>query len=215
MRDPKWVLLFTLLAGCSATEHRLPEAFRVVPQTWRGQEGLSGQVHLSGPGEVRRWWHVFSDEELSRLIDTAFEANPSVREALWSIERVRAEKRAELSRAYPRVQLSSSARCQVQDGEAGSSFGAGVEVSWEFDTLIKLPERLRAQRAEVEGAEEEIHEVRVLLAAEVAQSYFDFLASAKKLELLQTLLEKSEERAEVLGLLHLKGLRDRSQLEKS
>lgn len=174
-----------LLAGCSIGGHRLPEGAYEVPQVWKAQESLTGQVRLSGPGELGRWWEAFGDEELSRLIKKAFEGNPSVKEVLWRIERTRAEKKAELSKLWPEVKLSSSARRQLLDGGTGSTFSAGAEVSWELDLLARLPDRLKVQRVELESVQEEMHGIKSLLAEEVAQKYFEFLASSERLKVLR------------------------------
>lgn len=207
-------MILSLSMGCSLSVRSSLDPYHV-PKAWRAEEGLKGRFRVVGPSQLRRWWEVFDDQGLSQLIERALEGNPSVKEALSRVARVRAEKRAELSRTWPRVSLSWSGRRDMSEGGSSSAFGTEVEISWEVDALARLSDRLKAQRAEIEVAEEEVHEAKALLAAEVAENYFEVLAAMQRQKLLEGLLERAEERARLLEVLFGQGLRDRFELERA
>ncbi|HST62178.1 MAG TPA: TolC family protein, partial [Longimicrobium sp.] len=136
-------------------------------------------------------WRALGDTTLERLVADALAANPDLRAADARVRAARALRttaRLDLrpsvtaSGGYTRQRVSSA----LVPGAGGSLpdqdlWDAGVRMSWEVDVFGRGRRTLRGRGALLDAAEEDVRDVRVLLASEVARAYFDLRGAQDRL----------------------------------
>jgi multidrug efflux system outer membrane protein len=168
------------LAACVGPLHahvadtRLPAAF----------EAPAGQPLPAAA--LDRWWTLYGDAELTRLIDEAMAKSPDARTAAARIEEVRAQRRANLARAYPTGSLVGNAQTGSSTVLAGDllnfpgfsnsgmsqSYGLNFDVSWELDLFGAVKAGRRGIDADYAASRFNIEGTRASLVAGVADSLF-------------------------------------------
>ena len=168
----------TLLGGCSmgpayerpATE--LPEAWSAVP--------AQGQ-----PMAGERWWTVYGDATLDRLITEALAGNQDLALATARLDEARALARvadAELAPSVDaafqrdRTRRSNSTATQFPGALENNNYRARLNVSYELDLWGRLRSSGKAARADLLATTAARETVRIALTAEVAQSYYALVA---------------------------------------
>lgn len=138
------------------------------------------------------FWESVRDTTLRRLIQEAVEGSPDVRVAYSRISAARADKLgATLDLAptvtavggYTRARFSSAAfpggvQQSLPDQDI---WDAGLLLSWEVDVFGRLRNSLQGRSALVASSREDLRDVQVLLAAEVANAWFDLLGAEERL----------------------------------
>lgn len=145
----------------------------------------AGGTGLSAEAPSRAFWTEIGDGTLERLVEEALSASPDVRAAgarireaqglrsetafdrLPSVTSTGSITRSELSASQLPGAPLSARRVEQWDG--------GVNASWELDVFGRVRRSVGARTAGVAAAQEDLRDVRLALAAEVARSYFDLL----------------------------------------
>ncbi len=190
-----------VLGGCSVTpEYRKPATD--LPASWNA--GIAGATEVRDP----RWWTVYADPVLERLIDEALANNTDLMLALARIDEARAVLKATAGQQQPeafanfdasRSRFSERTSQQQSSGNAGvnNSFRAALDVSYEVDLWGRLRNATKAARADLLAAESARETVRIALVSDVAQRYFALRALDDQLEATRRSLAS---RSESLGL---------------
>ena len=137
------------------------------------------------------FWQMLGDSTLQHLIGRALDANRdllAVEARVNEARSIRTEAALDLaprvtaSAGYSRQRLASASfpgsggRLPEQD-----VWDAGLQMSWEIDVFGRLRRSLRGQNELLAAAEEDVRDVQVLLAAEVARTYFDMRGAQDRL----------------------------------
>ncbi|HJR82790.1 MAG TPA: TolC family protein, partial [Sphingomicrobium sp.] len=110
-----------------------PDYRSPVPQAPGQEPFLSGQSPaFSGEQPPGRWWSLFSDPVLDRLVEQALVANTDLRVAAANLRRARAVLRETRSGLFPSVDASASATYSRQSGDQIGFEGTGGE-GWSYD----------------------------------------------------------------------------------
>jgi NodT family efflux transporter outer membrane factor (OMF) lipoprotein len=132
-----------------------------------------------------RWWQLFNDADLDRLVEAALAHNTDLRQAAADLQRARAalsEARAgrwpadQLSAAYSRERISPTAT-GVPLGPAGGGpittdlYTAGLDMAYEADLFGGVTRSIQAARADAQAAQATLDAARVSVAAETASAY--------------------------------------------
>jgi len=174
------VLLFGLcLAGCAAgPTYRPPPP--AAPQLREAAAPAGASTPLPP-----RWWRLFDDTDLDRLVEAALAHNTDLRQAAADLQRARAalsEARAgrwptdRLSAAYSRERISPTAT-GVPLGPAGGGpittdlYTAGLDMAYEVDLFGGVTRSIQAARADAQAAQATLDAARVSVAAETASAY--------------------------------------------
>jgi NodT family efflux transporter outer membrane factor (OMF) lipoprotein len=172
----RWVLALTLtlLAGCAVgPDYRPPAA----PST-EALKLSEAQVAAVQPTPLPpKWWRLFDDPALDRLVEAALSRNTDLREAVANLQRARAvlsEARADrlptndLTAQYTRQRFGGQVFGDVLGGGAGplttDFFNIGTNASYEVDLFGGVRRSFQAAQAQVDAA-------RVSVAAETASAY--------------------------------------------
>jgi multidrug efflux system outer membrane protein len=167
------ILPALLAAGCAVGPNYETPA-QPAPGAW-GEKVEAGAVDLA------RWWMLFQDPELDRLVERAAKSNHDLRIAEARLREARGRRAVAAGGFLPEIDGSFSAS-QGRDsangpfgGSPGSlystDFRGGFDATWEIDLFGGLRRGLEAAGAEVEASVQDRNAVLVSLLGEVARNY--------------------------------------------
>ncbi len=142
------------------------------PETW----AIMG---VSGESPDSNWLAQFNDPMLMELVNEALAANPSIRSQYYAVEATRAQSRSVYGRTLPNVSGSvsgggTSTYIPTTDSRTdNSTFGVGLDLSWEIDLWGRLRASINAAEADLIASEADLASARLALAAQTASAWFD------------------------------------------
>jgi NodT family efflux transporter outer membrane factor (OMF) lipoprotein len=147
------------------------------PEMVQAQRAVAAEIAATGV------WEQLGDSTLSRLIGEVLRANPDIQSAT---ARVRGARAARLSATLDFVPTVTAAGGYTRQRLAAASFpigggsfpdqniwDAGFDASWELDVFGRVRKNVKGQGQLVDAAREDLRNVQVTLAAEVARAYFE------------------------------------------
>lgn len=173
------LLAALVLAGCATAPTELP-AFtppaQFKEQAVAAPEGAWTRVQPAEAQPRGEWWRAFNDPVLDKLIASADARNTSIAAAAARLGEARALARnAEADRAPQVNAVAGGVRSAGLDRNLtprpSSLFTAGLEVSYEADLFGKLSRASDAARLDADSREGLLQSTRLLVEAEVAQTY--------------------------------------------
>jgi NodT family efflux transporter outer membrane factor (OMF) lipoprotein len=162
----------------------------------------AGHAPVTGDELPGRWWQLYQDTVLDRLIEDALAANQDIGIATANLAAARASLRRARSDRLPSTSIGASAgygrspeaaRAPGQDAEDWN-FDVGFDVAYELDLFGRVRRGVEAARSDVDAAAAARDVVRVAVAAETARAYADFHTAAERLEVARrtvTLLDQT------------------------
>ncbi|MFL6694673.1 MAG: efflux transporter outer membrane subunit, partial [Ramlibacter sp.] len=149
------------------------------------------------------WWKEFGDPQLDKLVDQALQGSPNLRIAQARLER--AESVRELARSATQPQVQGSLEATRQRFSANNSYPPPLGGStrdlgtvrlggnWELDFFGKNRQALEAALGASRAAQADVDAARVLLAGNVARSYFQLARLQDQLQVAERTLAQREE----------------------
>jgi multidrug efflux system outer membrane protein len=164
-----------LLAGCATAlpelprEPAAPAQFKEAGPRWTTAE----------PAEARdrgSWWLAFADPALDRLVERAGVANTGVQEAAARVAQARALVRNAQADRLPQIGIGAGATRQAGLVTTGGPSPAtltqaGASLSYEVDLFGRLSRAHDAASLDAQARESLLQSTRLLVQAEVAQTY--------------------------------------------
>jgi len=209
------------LGGCASYSGIAPEAKTLDATTLMGNEAPA--AYAAWPKED--WWHELQDPVLTQLIEQALADSPSLQAATAKLNRARAISGVAESALSPQANVSMSStrerfseRGMIPPPYAGTTQNINdLEVSgqWELDFFGKNRESLKAALGELRATEAEHQAARMMLAADVARSYYSLARLLAQHEVTE---QRSRQRAELAALAERRfkaGLDTRVELESA
>ena len=185
-----------LLAGCMSTPSYerpatpLPTAWRAAPPQDESAAWIPAAVEDGLAYPPAAWWLVFGDPELERLIATAHGNNHDLKAAASRVAQAEARARAAAADLYPGLAGSGSSD---RDGSGGSrldpSYRSGLQAEYEVDFWGKNRAAAESADAAIEASRFNRETVALSLTAEVATTYFEYLALRDRLASARQQLE--------------------------
>jgi len=136
----------------------------------------------AAPAVASDWWREFGDEQLDRLIAQALASNPSLKLAQARLVRAQAMSGMAKAATLPQVDGQVNLNRQKFSGNyiyppplGGAVYNSGdaqLNASWELDFFGKNRAALDAAIGSANAADADAQAARVLLASQVARSYF-------------------------------------------
>ncbi len=130
---------------------------------------------------AERWWTVFDDPVLDRLVDLAYRQNLALQAAGLRVLQAQARRaiaigslfpqRQALNASYRRLQQSLNTEVGSQLPRSFNSWLAGFDTVWELDLWGKFRRAVEASDADLLAAVADYDDVLVSLVAEVAATY--------------------------------------------
>lgn len=175
----------------------------------RDSASLGLPTPAAGPAPVAaEWWREFGDEQLNTLVAQALQSNPSLKIAQARLARAQAvtevadaAKLPQISGGIDLTRQKYTANGAVPAPLAGSIRESGtvqLSGSWELDFFGKYSAAIDSALGSVRAAQADTDAARVLLASNVARSYFQIVRLNEQLQVAQRTLAQ---RQETLGLV--------------
>jgi multidrug efflux system outer membrane protein len=179
MRNALALALGLAVAACSfAPKYERPPA--ELPQSWRDAPADG----VPAPGD--RWWRLFGDPALDRLVDEALAHNQDLAVAVARVDEARALVRVQESQLYPSVVGAADAARSRSSTQTdlffpgmpvySTNYRASIDVFYELDLWGRLRNATAAARADLLATEAASDTIRIALAAEVVRSYYTLRA---------------------------------------
>jgi multidrug efflux system outer membrane protein len=158
-----------------------------------------------------RWWSLFNDPVLERLVDEALVANHDLKAAAARVEQARAQLAITRADQLPSVGIDAS-RARDRASAMGpipippdflntNTHRLVLRFSWELDFWGKYRRASEAARAEILASEAGRDAVRASLVSEVVRGYFALQAIDRR---MAAVVRNMEGRAEALELQKLR-----------
>jgi multidrug efflux system outer membrane protein len=172
-----------VLAGTAVGQKKYQRPAIDAPQTFRGADASSDQNSI---GDLK-WFEVFQDEELQKLVRTAMVRNYDLEAAVARINAARANLGLARSDQFPQIEGSAditTARASKngslgESGQGGRTRSVGSVLlnllSFELDVWGRLRQQTKAARAELRASEEDRNAVMTTVVSDVATGYFSLL----------------------------------------
>lgn len=196
MNKRRWIAAVAALAAAGCT---------VAPKYERPAVELPAAWAASAPAPFTdgRWWRIYGEPALDRLVEDAFAANTDLAVAVARVDEARALVREADASFYPQVDanvarnrsLSSAATGLLPPGtpRERNNYRATLDVSYEIDLFGRLRGTADAARAELAASEAARDGVRLALAAQVAGSYFALQALDSRRDIVRRTVALREE----------------------
>jgi multidrug efflux system outer membrane protein len=182
MKRSGWIPAFAgmtlalVLAGCATAPAIDPSTLPSAPMSFK--EG-DGRWTVAAPAVAQprgEWWKAFNDPVLDDLIERANRSNASIQVAAGRLVQARALVRSTEADRLP--QVDAGAGVNRVDGIVNGTGGpprtlgaAAVNLSYEVDLFGRLARTTDAARLDAQASEGLLQSTRLLVQAEVAQTY--------------------------------------------
>ena len=183
-----------VLAGCSTVPAFEPVAAPAAPLAFKELDGRWAALQPAESQARGHWWKAFADPLLDDLVARADRNNTSIQLAAARLAQARALVRTANADRWPQLGWSGSANRQSASPALGSTapgtaFNAGFGASYEPDLFGRLAGVRNAVELDAASREALMQSTRLLVQADVAQTYFGLRAlDAERALVRQTVL---------------------------
>ena len=185
-----------ILAGCASTKGIAPEATLREPQ-------LPASASSDVAAVPAQWWRDFGDAQLDALVEEALRGNPNLGVARARLRRAQAATEAARSATLPQVNgaLDVTRQRFSENGLyppplAGSiheTASLQANFNWELDFFGKNEAALQAALGGARAAQADVAAARVVLASNVARTYFQLVRVQEQLAVARLTLSQREQ----------------------
>ena len=160
----------------------------------------------------RDWWLVFGDNRLNELEGRSLQENPTLQIAVARLDQAIAQSNMRAAGLFPTLQLGATATrsrisadrpltnyAEPNFSTVQNDFRPLLLVSYEVDWLGKVRRDIESARASAEQAGADKENVRLLLTAQVAMSYFRLCQLDEEIAIFTESLASQKK---VLGLIY-------------
>jgi outer membrane protein, multidrug efflux system len=210
------IVVISLLAGSLAGQKKDERPPVKIPNEFRGTDTTVPNDQTS-IGDLK-WFEIFKDDELQKMVRTAMVQNYDLRLAVARINAARANLGLARSDQFPQFAAgadltTSRASSNGPSGASGQggrsrSFGSvflGL-LTFELDVWGRLRQRTKAARAELRASEEDRKAVQTIVVGDVAAGYFSLLELDSELDIAKQTLATRQESLRLITLRQQGGL---------
>lgn len=211
---PGALILTTLLTGCASPAPE-PQTQALLPDDWNTPIAAAT---AGSPIATDRWWTRFKSNELNQLIEQAMQANFDLLASWQRIEQARTRLSSSRATLFPQLDASYSASSNSQWDEDGDQQGStesdrfGLSASYEIDLWGQLRAGTEAAEAALAGSNFSYRTLALTLQAQVASSYFQYLAASDRLRFAEESLSNSKQLLTLFQLQFREGSASRLEL---
>jgi multidrug efflux system outer membrane protein len=204
----------SLLTGTVAAQKKYERPPIKTPDEFRGAESTS-PPDPNSIGDLK-WFEVFQDETLQKLVRTAMIQNYDLRLAVARINAARANVGLARSNQFPQFDAGAdltSTRTSANSG-AGTQAGRGRSfgevflslLTFEVDLWGRRRQQTKAARAQLASTEEDRKTVATVVVSDVATNYFNLLELDLELEIAKRTLGARQESLKIITARQQGGL---------
>jgi NodT family efflux transporter outer membrane factor (OMF) lipoprotein len=189
------------VAGCTEVgpDFKTPDAD--VAKAWLAAD--QGAVR-SDAAQDAAWWKVFADPVLDKLIDTAYQQNPSLHQAGVRVLQTQAQLGTEVGNLYTQQQQAFGSLTQEhvskhypnQSAEADRSYAVGqlgLTASWEIDFWGKFRRAIESADASLIASIDDYDSALVTLLSNVATTYVNIRTLQERLRIVRANIKIQEQ----------------------
>ena len=185
--------LAALLAGCTTVGpdyHRPADAIAEKPTATA--PFVSGADPAFAPAPLPdRWWRLYDDPTLDRLVADALAHNTDLRVAGANIARAQAALDAQRDRRNPQAAVQASPGYAQRSAEEellpgtplspNFVYSGGASVSWQVDLVGQIRRAIEAAGADLAATQAARDGVRATVAADTTRAYVDACAAGREI----------------------------------
>ena len=210
------------LTACAAVgpDYRRPEI--ALPAQYPGDPASAAPVDSAVSS---RWWTLYGDAQLTRLVDTALARNTDLAQAVARVEQADAQLRQVGAALLPEVDVGGSASrsrvsgralgAQAPGGAIGNNLRVALSTSFELDVWGRLRRGSEAARALALASQSARDTVQLTVIGLTAQSWFALRSLDEQVALTRDTLKTREEALRLLGLRLKGGTSSRLDVEQA
>jgi multidrug efflux system outer membrane protein len=219
------LIIVSLLAGSVAGQKKYEQPAVKTPDAFRGADAVAPTDQTS-IGDLK-WFEVFKDEELQKLVRTAMVQNYDLRLAVARIDAARANVGLARSNQFPQLEAGADLTATRTSGNIGPnvsgqggrsrSFGEVFLnlLTFEVDLWGRRRQQTKAARAQLKSTEEDRKTVATIVVSEVATNYFNLLEQDLELEIAKRTLSAREESLRIIKAKQQGGLATRLEVRQA
>jgi len=155
---------------------------------------------------IGRWWKVFDDGQLDRLIGAAFKDSLTLEQARARVLQARSQLKAAKAGWYPSINAKLEggrssrpfAFGALSGNQATNSLSLSLAASYEFDIWGKTRYAAKSAKLAAAAAEEQLRAGYISLAAQVAETYYLVVAAREQLRLLDQTIDNRKRLVEIV-----------------
>jgi outer membrane protein, multidrug efflux system len=216
----KWIaitLIAGLLIGCRSVGPKYSRPLIKPPDAFRGSPDATPAGDAGSLADLK-WFEVFKDEQLQKLIHEALESNYDLRDAVVRVDAARANVGITRADELPNIGVSSSFTSSRTSASGSFPLPQGFEqrrtfgslalslLTFEADFWGRLRSATQAARADLLATEENRKTVVTTLVSDVAGAYFNLLELDMELEIAERTLSTREESLKLIRNREKSGL---------
>ena len=195
------LLAATLSVGCTLGPKYQKASVPAPPPDFRGATTPTANTSIAD----LKWFEVFQDSQLQRLLKKALENNYDLREAAVRVEQARAQLGITRADQYPTIGGGAGVTTQRTSSNGAFTLPANFDTSrtygsvflnlasYEVDLWGKLRNSTAASRAELLASEENRKTVATSVVSDVTTAYYDLLELDAELEIAKRTLKARED----------------------
>jgi NodT family efflux transporter outer membrane factor (OMF) lipoprotein len=202
-------LAFCIPAACVSVGPDYIPPRTTVSESWhsRLENGLNDRQ--ASTAELSLWWETFGDPELTVLINRALQNNLDIRQAVSRVREARAARSISKAGLFPAADASGSiTRSHTEDNGTRTLYSTGFDALWEIDLFGGVRRSVEAADADLQASIEDLRDIHVSLAAEVALNYIEMRTYQSRLTVAESNLRNQEETYELTRMRCQAGLTD-------
>jgi multidrug efflux system outer membrane protein len=180
-----------VLAGCASAPDIDASKLPTTPPAYKEEITGGGRWTFAAPAEATprgEWWKAFNDAVLDRLVEKADVNNGSIQVAAARLAQARALVRNADADRMPQIGVGAGAQRLKDPTTAGvptTFLSASANLNYEVDLFGKLADASRAARLDAESRAGLLQSTRLLIQAQVAQTYLALRALDVERELVR------------------------------
>jgi outer membrane protein, multidrug efflux system len=176
----KSAVVALLLTGCATVPPIDTSSLPATPAAFRDGDSRWTVVAPAEAQPRGRWWQVFDDPVLDGLIEQAAHNNTSLQVAAARLAQARALVRSAQADRSVQVGAGAGAARQTDPFARGAPpatvINAGADLSYEVDVFGRLARASDAAELDAQASQALLQDTRLLVQANVAQTYFSIRA---------------------------------------
>ncbi|MFO7738043.1 MAG: efflux transporter outer membrane subunit [Desulfatiglandaceae bacterium] len=209
-----------VFSGCAAVGPDYVKPETATPEKWHTElrDGLRSQP--MDPETLAKWWQTLNDPVLTGLIEQAVTGNLDVRVAEARLREARAKRGISGADRFPTINATGSATETRSSESTGIGierdlYSTGFDAGWEIDIFGGVRRSIEEADANVAASQEDLYDVLVSMAAEIALNYVEGRSFQTRLSIARANRDAQEETFRLVQNRYDAGLAAQLELEQS
>lgn len=177
---------------------------------------ICGAIASAQPSDSLRWREVFTDPQLTALIDTALAHNTDLRTAILRVEQADAALRMSRLSILPSLSAGAEGSIIKENGLAAvSKYSLPLRLQWEVGLSGRYSAENKAAESRLWNAEETERAVRLQLVTAIASQYYTLLILDEQLSIIREGVENARRTVEVMEAMKDVGLQNEAAVAQA